>query len=55
MSMVDTIAEEYVFIRSIIGHRAAVHRVANAYGLDLKTVKRYLNAAGISCDLAVAA
>lgn len=41
------IVADYVFFAWIIGRRAALHRVADAYGVQLKTVLRYL------CDVGV--
>lgn len=49
------IVEEYVFMSSILGPRAAMHRVADAYGLQLKTVQRYLYEFGVKAPIGVVA
>ena len=51
----EQVVDEYEFMASIIGPRAAMHRVADAYGLQLKTVQRYLYEFGVKAPEGVVA
>lgn len=51
----EQVVDEYVFMASIIGPRAAMHRVADAYGLQLKTVQCYLCEFGVKAPIGVVA